>query len=77
MRRFQDDRYYRTHDPELALIATPGTLAQWRCRGYGPRYVKYGHRVLYLGADLNRWLDAHAVEPSNQRDEVDETEIRA
>ena len=72
MRRFQDDRYYRTNDRELALIATRGTLAQWRHRGYGPRYIKYGHRILYSGADLNRWLDAHVVEPRNWLDEVDE-----
>ena len=70
MTRFQADRYYRTHDPALALIATRGTLAQWRCRGHGPRYTKYGHRILYLGADLNAWLDACVVEPSDQRQDV-------
>ena len=75
VRRFQDDRYYRTHDPELALIATRGTLAQWRCREHGPRYIKFGHRVLYLGAHLNNWLDAFVVEPRNQRNEVHETNL--
>ena len=63
MRRFDDDRYYRTGDPELGVVATRGTLAQWRCRGDGPRYVRFGHRVLYLGADLNAWLDARVVDP--------------
>ena len=63
MRRFDEDRYYRTHDPELALVGTRGTLAQWRCHGEGPRYVKFGHRVLYLGAELNSWLDARIVDP--------------
>ena len=66
MTRFDSDRYYRTFDPELALIGTRGTLAQWRCRGVGPRYTKYGHRVLYLGADLNAWLDEHVVDPSTR-----------
>ena len=63
MRRFEPDRYYLTSDPELALIATRGTLAQWRHRAVGPRYLKYGNRVVYLGADLNAWLDAHIVDP--------------
>ena len=26
---------------------TLSTLASWRCRGLGPRYVKVGGRVLY------------------------------
>ena len=64
MRRFDPSRYYRTTDSELALIATRGTLAQWRHKGRGPRYTRLGGgRVLYLGEDLNAWLDAHAVEP--------------
>ena len=42
MRRFQDDQYYRTTDEELSVIATRGTLSQWRFRGEGPPYVKFG-----------------------------------
>ena len=52
----------------LAVIATRGTLAQWRCHGTGPRYVRFGHRVLYFGADLNAWLDAHVVEAQQPPD---------
>ena len=63
MTRFDPNRYYRTCDPELALVGTRGTLAQWRCRGVGPKYTKFGNRVLYLGADLNAWLDACVVDP--------------
>ena len=64
MGRFVSDRYYRTADPALRVIATAGTLALWRHQGKGPAYSKFGRRVLYLGKDLNRWLDAHRVEPS-------------
>ena len=64
MTRFDADRYYRTDDPALAVIATRGTLAQWRHRGYGPPYVRFGNRVLYRGVALNDWLDAHRVEPT-------------
>ena len=64
MTRFDNDRYYRTCDLALRLIATAGTMAQWRCHGTGPPYTRFGNRILYLGADLNRWLDAHVVHPS-------------
>jgi predicted DNA-binding transcriptional regulator AlpA len=33
------------------------TLATWRCRGKGPRFVKLGRRVLYRRADLDDWLE--------------------
>ena len=64
MKRFQDDQYYRTTDEELALIATRGTLSQWRFRGEGPPYIRFGNRVLYEGRALNDWLDSHVVQPS-------------
>ena len=64
MTRFDEDRFYRTTDEELAIIAARGTLSQWRHRGEGPRYIRFGNRVLYRGDDLNRWLDAHLIEPT-------------
>lgn len=68
MHAFEGDRYYRTSDPELALIATRSTLGQWRHRGEGPPYLRFGNRVLYRGSDLNRWLAAHLVETSFSRE---------
>ena len=65
MKRFDPDRFYRTDDPALAVIATRGTLSQWRFRGEGPPYVKFGNRVLYEGRALNQWLDSHVVQPKN------------
>ena len=59
--RFEDERYYRTSDPELAVIASRGTLAKWRCMGIGPPFIRFGGRILYLGKDLNDWLDRHRV----------------
>ena len=68
MTRFNPQKYYRTTDPSLALIATAGTLAVWRHEGRGPPYTRFGNRVLYLGADLNLWLDKHVVVPADPRD---------
>ena len=62
---FDPNNYYRTNAPELAVIATRGTLNQWRHQGRGPRYRKFGNRVLYLGSDLNEWLDDHTIDPTN------------
>lgn len=67
MKRFDPDTYYRTDDPALAIIATRGTMSQWRHRGEGPRYVRLGGRVLYLGADLNAYLDGRIVETDRPR----------
>ena len=63
MRRFEPDRYYTTSDPALRVLGARGTLAQWRHRGEGPEYVRFGHRVLYLGSALNAWLDARVIAP--------------
>ena len=63
MQKFDDSRFYRTNDDALSIIATQGTLAQWRHRGYGPAYVRFGNRVLYRGCDLNAWLDKHVIKP--------------
>ena len=65
MRRFDDDCYYKTTDPELGVLATRGTLSQWRHRGEGPPYVRFGNRVLYRGSELNQFLDSHVVRPAN------------
>ena len=65
MHRFECDRYYATDDPALRVVGTRGTLNQWRHLGRGPRYVRLGNRILYLGADLNEWLDERVVEPAS------------
>lgn len=44
---------------------TEGTLNTWRYLGKGPKYVKIGRRVVYRPADLDAWLEAHAVTPNS------------
>lgn len=31
------------------------TIRYWRSKGYGPRGVKMGHRVLYRRREVERW----------------------
>lgn len=39
------------------LGVKPGTLALWRFKGVGPRFVKCGKRVIYRLRDINDYLD--------------------
>lgn len=39
------------------LCLAVGTLANWRWRGDGPPYVRYGHRVRYRQSDLDVWME--------------------
>ena len=54
-------RTYSTEDAAAYLQLAPGTLTNLRSRGDGPVYCKIGRRVVYRQADLDAWLDAHAV----------------
>ena len=70
LRRFEQDRYYRPTDPELAIFGAVSTLAQWRHAGMGPDYVRFGNRILYRGDALNAFLDAHTVSYAQSADEA-------
>ncbi|SON63395.1 hypothetical protein MSIMFI_04925 [Mycobacterium simulans] len=54
------------------LRVTEQTLKRWRARGIGPAYVRLENgQVRYRIADLEAWLQQHAVTPgssSPQRD---------
>jgi predicted DNA-binding transcriptional regulator AlpA len=39
------------------------TLAEWRSRGIGPRYLKVGRHVRYRWADVETWLASKQVDP--------------
>ena len=62
-RHFEDDKLYKPGDEALSALGTPGSLAVQRHKGSGPPYFKVGAKVLYSGADLNRWLAERRVEP--------------
>lgn len=51
--------YYRPAEIAAYLRLAPGTLANWRCKGGGPPFVKEGNKVLrYRGIDVLEWLAA-------------------
>lgn len=48
--------------PEVAEVArlSVHTLAVWRTKNEGPRYVKVGRFVRYRAEDLDAWLESRA-----------------
>ena len=48
-------RYLTVKTTAKRLKVTPGTLANWRWRGYGPAYIKIGKRIEYLETDVEAW----------------------
>jgi excisionase family DNA binding protein len=43
------------------------TMANWRMRGKGPRYIKRGGRVFYRRSDLDAWEQQSVIETSDSR----------
>lgn len=35
-----------------------GTLSNWRIKGQGPKFKKFGGRVVYMLNDLRAWAEA-------------------
>lgn len=56
-----------TREAAALLGVSAHTLNNWRGEGRGPRYVKYGTRVLYPYEGLVAYNEAHAVDPEGVR----------
>ena len=52
-----------TEQAATILGVKPTTLAMWRHKGRGPRYIKIGRSCFYLERDIESWIDAQAVIP--------------
>ncbi|MFC9833194.1 helix-turn-helix transcriptional regulator [Rhodococcus sp. NPDC127530] len=46
---------------------TVAALAQERYKGTGPKFRKLGKRVLYDWADVYSWVDAQAMQRTDER----------
>jgi excisionase family DNA binding protein len=40
------------------------TLDQWRWRGLGPAYIKFGNTIRYRRSDVEAWLDSRTHQPT-------------
>jgi predicted DNA-binding transcriptional regulator AlpA len=50
------------------LSCSEWTLAEWRCKGTGPRFCKLGNRVRYTPAELAAWIEAHSAASTSEHD---------
>lgn len=54
---------YLTNDEAAAVLRlSPRTLEKQRVIGGGPRFRKFGRRVMYALSDLEAWADARSFE---------------
>jgi predicted DNA-binding transcriptional regulator AlpA len=55
---------HKTQEEAAVLIGVkPTTLAMWRHKGKGPRYLKIGRSCFYRVSDIETWLDQQAIIP--------------
>jgi len=54
--------YLNNAEAALFLRLSPRTLEKQRVIGGGPRFRKFGRRVMYALADLQAWADARSFE---------------
>jgi len=61
--QFAQPTRYLTNDEAAAFLRlSPRTLEKQRVIGGGPRFRKFGRRVMYAAADLEAWADARSFE---------------
>jgi hypothetical protein len=58
-------RYLTNDEAAVFLRLSPRTLEKQRVIGGGPRFRKFGRRVMYAVADLETWADARSFEATS------------
>lgn len=48
------------------LAIHPGSLANWRVQGRGPRFFKIGSKVMYDRAEVQAWLESQRCTSTSQ-----------
>jgi len=63
---------YLTNDEAAAYLRlSPRTLEKQRVIGGGPRFRKFGRRVMYAVSDLDAWADARSFEATHDPEYVE------
>lgn len=58
--------YLRAKEAAAYLHLSPGTLADWRVKGFGPQFGKIGRVVVYRLSDLDAYVEASLVHSTSQ-----------
>ena len=61
----QQSQALTEHEVAERLGLSVATLRAWRLKRRGPRYVRFGRAVRYLANDIDRFVDACAVDASS------------
>ena len=61
----QPARYLTNDEAANFLRLSPRTLEKQRVIGGGPRFRKFGRRVMYAVLDLDAWADARSFEATS------------
>ncbi|MCR6700972.1 MAG: helix-turn-helix domain-containing protein [Dokdonella sp.] len=61
----QPPRYLNNDEAAAYLRLSPRTLEKQRVIGGGPRFRKFGRRVMYAVADLDTWADSRSFEATS------------
>ena len=61
----QQSQVLTGHEVSERLGLSVATLRAWRLKWKGPRYVRFGRAVRYLASDIERFVDACAVDASS------------
>lgn len=57
----EQEKSYNTAGAAEYLNVSPVTLNQWRLRGKGPAFRRYGRLIRYLRSDLTAYMNACKV----------------
>jgi len=57
--------YLSCEEAAQFLRMSPRTLEKFRVIGGGPRFRKFGRRVLYAATDLEHWANARVCESTS------------
>ncbi len=63
-----EPRYLDNDEAAAFLRLSPRTLEKQRVIGGGPRFRKFGRRVVYAVTDLQSWADARAFGSTTEAD---------
>lgn len=72
VRRLRDAQWLADH---LGLALQ--TVAMWRCRGVGPRWVRLGRRIAYDPSDVDAWVERQKVSSTSANVSQDVPAARA
>ena len=64
-------KYLQTGDAAFYLGLSPKTLEKMRVRGNGPKFFKFGSRVLYSIDSLEQWAQSNLRQSTTDRGGLD------